>query len=231
MKHKYSFLLAVALICASMVLASCSSSRVRRTSSHKHEHVYVQGPPPHAPAHGYRHKYHGVELVYDSDRGVYVVVELDNHFYFKGHFYRHRRGDQWEIGVHVNGPWEVVAEKSLPKGLRSKKRDEAKPKGPPPHAPANGYRQKYQDVDLVYDSGLGVYVVVDLADHYYFKEHYYRHREGRWEIGVHVKGPWKVVAEKSLPKGLRSKEKGKGKGKGKPKEHPGKGRGLEKKNK
>ncbi len=230
MKHKYSFLLAVSLICASIVLVSCRSTRVRRTSSHEREHIYVQGPPPHAPAHGYRHKHQGVDLVYDSGRGVYVVVELPNHFYFEGHFYRHR-GDRWEIGVNVGGPWKVVAEESLPKGLRSKKKGKAKPKGPPPHAPAHGYRHKYHEhgVELVYDSGLGVYVVVELADHFYFRGHYYRHRDSQWEIGVHVDGPWKVVAEKSLPKGLRSKKEGKGKGKGKPDEHPGKGVGLGKK--
>ena len=125
MKHKYSFLLAVALIFASIVLISCRSARVRRTSSHKHEHIYVQGPPPHAPAHGYRHKQHGIELVYDSVRGVYVVVELPNHFYFKGHYYRHRE-TQWEIGVHVDGPWEVVSERSLPPGLRGKKKGKGK---------------------------------------------------------------------------------------------------------
>ena len=132
MKHKYSFLLAVALICATMVLVSCRSARVRRTSSHKREHVYVQGPPPHAPAHGYRHKHHehGVELVYDSGLGVYVVVELPNHFYFKGHYYRHGE-PRWEIGVHVHGPWEVVAEESLPKGLRGKKKGKGKPKEHP----------------------------------------------------------------------------------------------------
>jgi hypothetical protein len=191
-----------------------------------------KGPPPHAPAHGYRHKYHehGVELVYDSGRGVYVVVDLPNHFYFKGHYYR-RRESRWEIGVHINGPWKVVAEKSLPRGLRSKKKGKGKPKGPPPHAPEHGYRYKYQEhgVELVYDSGRGVYVVVDLPNHFYFKEHYYRRRETQWEIGVRVDGPWKVVAEESLPKGLRSKKKGKGKDKGKPEEHPGKGVGLGKK--
>ena len=225
MKHKYSFLLAVALICSTMVLVSCRSARVRRTSSHKREHVYVQGPPPHAPAHGYRHKHQGVELVYDSGLGVYVVVELADHFYFKGHYYRHGE-TQWEIGVHVGGPWKVIAEKSLPKGLRGRQKGKVKgkPKGPPPHAPAHGYRHKHQDhgVELVYDSGLGVYVVVELPNHFYFEGHYYRHGETQWEIGVHVDGPWEVIAEKSLPKGLRGKRKGKGK----PKEHPGKGLGL-----
>jgi hypothetical protein len=124
MKHKHTFLLAVTLICATLVLVSCRSLTFRRRSGHKH------GPPPHAPAHGYRHKQHGIELVYDSGRGVYVVVELPNHFYFKGHYYRHRE-TQWQIGVHVDGPWEVVSEKSLPPGLRGKKKGKGKLKEPP----------------------------------------------------------------------------------------------------
>jgi hypothetical protein len=167
-----------------------------------------------------------VELVYDSGRGVYVVVALDDHFYFRGHYYRHRES-QWEISVNIGGPWEVVAQKSLPKGLRSIKKGKGKPKGPPPHAPAHGYRHKHQGVDLVYDSGRGVYVVVELDNYFYFKGNYYRHKENQWEISVHIEGPWEVITQKSLPKGLSGTKKGKGK----PKEHPGKGRGLEKKNK
>jgi len=99
--------------------------------------------------------------------------------------------------------------------------------GPPPHAPAHGYRHKHQGVELVYDSGRGVYVVIDFPHHYYFKGHYYRLRETQWEVGVHIDGPWEFVSEDSLPSGLRAKEKGKGKGKSK--EHPGRGLGLEKK--
>ncbi len=127
MKHKYSFLLAVALTFSTLIFVSCRSVTVRGPSGHRRGH----GPPPHAPAHGYRHKHqdHGVELVYDSGLGVYVVVELPNHFYFEGHYYRHRES-QWEIGVHVDGPWEVVVEESLPKGLRGKK-GKGKPKGRP----------------------------------------------------------------------------------------------------
>jgi len=141
MKHKYSFLLAVALTFSTLAFVSCRSARVRRTSSHKLGRV--QGPPPHAPAHGYRHKHreHGVELVYDSGLGVYVVVELADHFYFKGHYYRH--GEiQWEIGVHVDGPWEVVAEESLPKGLRGKKRGKGKPKEHPGKGRGRGLEKK-----------------------------------------------------------------------------------------
>ncbi len=34
---------------------------------------HKQGPPPHAPAHGYRHKHqHGHDMEYNSDAGAYV---------------------------------------------------------------------------------------------------------------------------------------------------------------
>ena len=100
--------------------------------------------------------------------------------------------------------------------------------GPPPHAPAHGYRRKYQGVELVYDSGRGIYVVIDLPNHYYFKGHYYRLGEIEWEVGVGLEGPWKVISYDELPKGLRMDKKGKGKAKGKSKGHPGRALGLDK---
>ena len=93
--------------------------------------------------------------------------------------------------------------------------------GPPPHAPAHGHRHKQGGVELVFDSGRGVYVVVDFPNHYYHKGRYYRFREPHWEMGVHIDGPWESVSEVALPPGLRDK--------GKPKEPPGRGRGLQKK--
>jgi hypothetical protein len=82
-------------------------------------------------------------------------------------------------------------------------------------------------VELVYDSGRGVYVVIGLPHHYYFKGHYYRLRETNWEVGVQMDGPWEFVSDEALPRGLRAKEKSKGKGKSK--ERPVRGLGLEKK--
>jgi hypothetical protein len=67
--------------------------------------------------------------------------------------------------------------------------------------------------------------VVGWPSHYYHEGHYYRQRESRWEMGVHIDGPWKVVSREGLPQGLRDKEKGKGESK----ERPGRGRGLGKK--
>ena len=124
--------------------------------------------------------------------------------------------------VLVCMPLTLVSCKSLSIGVGSGRKHKHEP---PPHAPAHGYRHKHQGVELVYDSGRGVYVVINFPHHYYFKGHYYRLRETQWEVGVHIDGPWEFVSEGSLPPGLRAK----GKAKGKSKEHPGRGLGLEKK--
>jgi len=123
MKLKVSYLLAVALACVTLIFISCQRRTISIDSQGKHRH----GPPPHAPAHGYRHKYQDVELVYDSGRGVYVVVDFPDHFYFKGHYYRFYE-PHWQVSVHIEGPWEFVSERELPPGLRGKGKGKAKGK-------------------------------------------------------------------------------------------------------
>lgn len=90
--------------------------------------------------------------------------------------------------------------------------------GPPPHAPAHGYRRKHPDahhgdVELVFDSGLGVYVVVGFPSHYWLDGTYYRERSGSFEISASIDGPW--TASRSVPPGLAGKAKGKPQAKGK----------------
>ena len=87
--------------------------------------------------------------------------------------------------------------------------------GPPAHAPAHGYRNKQAaGVELVFDSRLGVYVVVGLTDHYYHDGYYYRLRGGVWEMSLKCDGGWAAVSMASLPPGLQAKSNGNGKGKG-----------------
>jgi hypothetical protein len=57
-------------------------------------------------------------------------VDFPLHFYFKGNYYRHRETN-WEVGVHVDGPWESVSEEALPRGLRAKGKGKGKSKGRP----------------------------------------------------------------------------------------------------
>ena len=70
---------------------------------HEHEHAYEQGhehgdeggPPPWAPAHGYRHHHHGADLVFDAEIGVYIVVGHPHVYFDDGHYFR-RVSSHWE---------------------------------------------------------------------------------------------------------------------------------------
>ncbi len=93
--------------------------------------------------------------------------------------------------------------------------------GPPPHAPAHGYRHKHKHgVKLVFDSNLGVYIVIGYPKHYFYDSRYYRFKDGGWWVSVLLEGRWVSITAAKLPPGLR-KLKGKGT---KSKKHPGKGK-------
>ena len=83
-------------------------------------------------------------------------------------------------------------------------------KGPPPHAPAHGYRHKHNkdNVVLQYDAGLAVYVVSGQRDCYFDDGVYFRYSGGTWELSARIGGPWKVaVVDRDLPSGLKKKYK------------------------
>ncbi len=111
--------------------------------------------------------------------------------------------------------------------------------GPPPWAPAHGYRRKHQrayhghsgTVDLVFDSGLGVYVVVGIPNYYYWDGVYLRLSAGQWLRAPYLDAPWAPCPPDRLPGKLRDKpikaQKGPAKAQGKDKSK-GKGKGRSK---
>lgn len=144
---KFKILSVVVLICMALMLVSCSSFSIGTRSERRYEprserrYGRKPGPPPHAPAHGYRRKHRGVELVYDSGRGIYVVIDFPNHYYFKGHYYRlgEIQGEiQWEVGVNLEGPWGFISYGELPKGLRIEKKGKGKARGKSKGHPGRG---------------------------------------------------------------------------------------------
>jgi hypothetical protein len=75
------------------------------------------GPPPWAPAHGYRHKHaEGVDLVFDARSGVYVVVGFEHHYFYRDGFYR-GSGSSWQLSARIGGPWVRIDVSDLPHGL------------------------------------------------------------------------------------------------------------------
>lgn len=82
--------------------------------------VRTPGPPPHAPAHGYRRKHQtGPELRFDSRLGVYVVEGRADVYFSDGWFIRIRNGI-WQFSARLGGKWEVRSANWVPPGLRSK---------------------------------------------------------------------------------------------------------------
>ena len=94
--------------------------------------VHEQGPPSHAPAHGYRHKHHsGAEFRFDSQLGVYIVLGQAELYFHDGLFVRIHNGS-WQVSASFDGPWKSKSTEWVPPGLRSKhhaKHQAKKPKG------------------------------------------------------------------------------------------------------
>lgn len=114
----------------------------RRASAPAPRIVAKNGPPPHAPAHGYRYKHtqHGVDLVFDSGIGLYIVVGHTG-VYSDGTRYYRLSGDAWQVSLHPRSDWAGMATKDLPRGLRVQAKGKAKVKRRGrPHPPAkHGY--------------------------------------------------------------------------------------------
>jgi hypothetical protein len=83
-------------------------------------------------------------------------------------------------------------------------------KGPPPHAPAHGYRHKHHahGVELRFDTGLGVYVVVGHDGHYFHADRFYRVSKGVWYSSAEFKLGWVTISTRDLPPGLAKKKHG-----------------------
>ena len=78
---------------------------------------------------------------------------------------------------------------------------------PPPWAPAHGHRHKHrQGVELRYDAGLGVYLVVRHPGHYFRGELFFRQVSGFWTASAGIDGPWWTIAVEDVPLGLRRTE-------------------------
>ena len=91
-----------------------------------------------------------------------------------------------------------VAVKSPGASAPSKK---YKKKGPPPHAPAHGYRHKHHDGhDLEFDTGLGAYIVLNIPDTYYANDLYMKmSTDGKWMVSTTLGGGWRVAAGTEIP--------------------------------
>ena len=101
-------------------------------------------------------------------------------------------------------------------GIKHPSTGKHKGKGPPPHAPAHGYRHKHHDgIELEYDSGLGVYISVELPGVYFYNDLYLRLSGEHWEVAARFDGPWRPEAQGQVPFKLKNSKGAKPRGRGK----------------
>jgi hypothetical protein len=145
------------------------------------------GPPAHAPASGLRRKHvYDMDLTFHAGLGLYVVDGHSDWYYHEGHFYR-CHGGVWQISLRGD-LWEPVVVDKLPPGLH----------------------KKVHGLDLTFDAGPGLYVVVGHSDWYYHQGQFYRRHNGLWQISL--RGDlWEPVVVDKLPPGLQIKAKANGK--------------------
>lgn len=92
--------------------------------------------------------------------------------------------------------------------------------GPPPHAPAHGYRHKHQGHDLDYDVKIGVYMVVNVPDTYFYDDLYIRlSSDGRWMVSARLNHGWRPAASHEIPLRLKHYKEYEFKKKNKSKKH------------
>jgi hypothetical protein len=115
MKNMKDLLLTV-FISSALTLTGCAVY-----PAHHHEHDRGYGPPPHAPAHGYRAQYHNHDLVFDASLGVYIVIGLMDYYFLDDHYYHHRH-DGWYYSRDLDRDWHPYKEDKLPPGLAKKYR-------------------------------------------------------------------------------------------------------------
>jgi len=110
---RFAIAIVTAALAACIVAAPGPAPRPGPAKSQGH------GPPPHAPAHGYRAKTpQGVEIAFDTQIGVYVVVELPGNYWLDDRYYR-KGASGWVVSGSFDGPWAVCPPGDLPAGLRS----------------------------------------------------------------------------------------------------------------
>jgi len=82
--------------------------------------------------------------------------------------------------------------------------------GPPPHAPAHGYRRKHapDGVELVYDAGVQVYVVMGREAVYWDGDRYLRWANGAWQASVRIDGVWVGIGSHQVPPALAARYTG-----------------------
>ena len=123
---KVSLIISICVICFS----GCNILGVRIQgpgSASSTPKYHKQGPPPHAPAHGYHHKHHdGHDLQYDKKIGAYIVINVPETYFGNNLYIRLSTAGQWMVSLELEGGWRVAVENEVPYKLKEHKKKKHK---------------------------------------------------------------------------------------------------------
>jgi len=74
---------------------------------------------------------------------------------------------------------------------------------PFPAAPRHGYRHRYYDNELQFDSNFGAYIVIGSPGLYFYGGNYLRFHNDRWQITARLRDSWRFAGEHDIPHRLR----------------------------
>ena len=79
-----------------------------------------KGSPAHAPAHGHRKKHKGgTNLVYDSRRGLYLVADVADVYFFDNKYFRYL-DERWPVSDVLRDAWALATTTEVPAKLKKK---------------------------------------------------------------------------------------------------------------
>lgn len=112
------------------LLSGCMVIDSRDRDGHHPDRSYHRpGPPPHAPAHGYRHKHHdGHDLEYDTELGVYIVLRVPDTYFNDTVYIRISSDGRWLVSGSIDGGWRIAAGDEIPYKLKKYKESNRKDK-------------------------------------------------------------------------------------------------------
>lgn len=217
-------------------LSGCYGGGVLVIPADTHSHTTIithNAPPPHAPAHGYRHRYYDHELKFDSGYGVYLVLNKPGLYFYNDHYIRFYN-DSWQITNRLQDRWRPARQNDIPLKLeRTRHHDkkryvEEQPRHEKHHertnhyvTPKHGQRRHHQNHELSFDSRLDAYIIVNQPGIYFHDDHYLRFYRNVWQATSKLDGRWRAAQRQEVPEKLTKARHAK---KEKPvkAEHPGK---------
>lgn len=232
-KRIFFLLTVLALIILSGCVRNTQVRGVMVVPAETHSHtttVITHYPPPHAPAHGHRHRYYNHDLQFDAGFGAYVVIGSPGLYFYDDHYLRYLNGS-WQYSIRLDKPWRPARQQLVPRKLwerhakkhrqerreqrhedRHELRHEERRRAEDHRhydehraAPRHGHRRDHHGRTLTYDAGIGAYRIVKQPGIYFYNDRYLRQYRGTWQVTKKLNGKWRVAKEQYVPAKLWKK--------------------------